>query len=360
MLPSAPGPDAHGGPNRFDPGNGDGWVEASDGRRFWGRFGAAGLLLIDPDDRVLLQHRASWSHFGDTWGLPGGARHGDETAAQGALRESAEEAGVPPELVRVVAETVLDLGIWSYTTVVARAVRGFDAVIGDAESRELRWVPRPEVAGLPLHPGFGGAWPELSSLIDSVPTLVVDAANVIGSRPNGWWKDRAGATERLVERILASLDRGFDAARLLALGTDGESAGRERSASTSDVDHPVEPVNADDTEQPVDPRSASAVSSTAEALAHEPVVTLIRPDVVVVIEGLARDASLDVDGYPLSVVRAEGSGDDAVVEAVAGLVGRKTSRIVVVTADRALRGRVEALGAVAAGPGAFEALIPQA
>jgi uncharacterized protein YaiI (UPF0178 family) len=34
-------------------------------------------------------------------------------------------------------------------------------------------------------------------------TWVVDASNVIGSRPDGWWRDRAGATRRLV----AQLDR---------------------------------------------------------------------------------------------------------------------------------------------------------
>ncbi|WP_255284080.1 hypothetical protein [Nocardia alba] len=28
--------------------------------------------------------------------------------------------------------------------------------------------------------------------------IVVDAANVIGSRPNGWRKDRAGAARRLL------------------------------------------------------------------------------------------------------------------------------------------------------------------
>lgn len=27
---------------------------------------------------------------------------------------------------------------------------------------------------------------------------IVDAMNVIGSRPDGWWRDRAGAVERLV------------------------------------------------------------------------------------------------------------------------------------------------------------------
>jgi hypothetical protein len=32
--------------------------------------------------------------------------------------------------------------------------------------------------------------------------VVVDAANVVGSRPDGWWKDRAGAARRLHERLL--------------------------------------------------------------------------------------------------------------------------------------------------------------
>jgi hypothetical protein len=31
--------------------------------------------------------------------------------------------------------------------------------------------------------------------------LVVDAANVVGSRPTGWWRDRAGAARALVERV---------------------------------------------------------------------------------------------------------------------------------------------------------------
>jgi hypothetical protein len=30
---------------------------------------------------------------------------------------------------------------------------------------------------------------------------VVDAMNVIGSRPDGWWRDREGAIARLVERV---------------------------------------------------------------------------------------------------------------------------------------------------------------
>ena len=31
-------------------------------------------------------------------------------------------------------------------------------------------------------------------------TLVVDGANVVGSVPDGWWKDRAGAARRRHQR----------------------------------------------------------------------------------------------------------------------------------------------------------------
>ncbi|WP_110181730.1 hypothetical protein [Nocardioides solisilvae] len=34
--------------------------------------------------------------------------------------------------------------------------------------------------------------------------LVVDAANVVGARPDGWWKDRAGAARRLHEALLVA------------------------------------------------------------------------------------------------------------------------------------------------------------
>jgi len=36
--------------------------------------------------------------------------------------------------------------------------------------------------------------------------LVVDAANVVGSRPDGWWRDRAGAATRLLGRLGALVD----------------------------------------------------------------------------------------------------------------------------------------------------------
>lgn len=38
--------------------------------------------------------------------------------------------------------------------------------------------------------------------------LVIDSANVIGSRPTGWWRDRPGAARRFVERVRATVAAG--------------------------------------------------------------------------------------------------------------------------------------------------------
>lgn len=39
--------------------------------------------------------------------------------------------------------------------------------------------------------------------------LVVDAANVMGSVPDGWWRDRAGAAERLRDRLVPIAEAGL-------------------------------------------------------------------------------------------------------------------------------------------------------
>jgi 8-oxo-dGTP diphosphatase len=139
---------------------GDAWVEGEHGR-YWGRFGAAGVLAYDPAKGVLLQHRAIWSHNGGTWGLPGGALHKGEDAVGGALREAYEEAAVPPENVEVLFTSVLDLGYWAYTTVVVQVAEPFEPVISDPESIELLWIPLADVESKELHPGFAAAWPDL-------------------------------------------------------------------------------------------------------------------------------------------------------------------------------------------------------
>src|SRR5438445_7735918 len=38
--------------------------------------------------------------------------------------------------------------------------------------------------------------------------LVVDAANVVGSRPNGWWRDRSKAAENLCRGLVDAIDAG--------------------------------------------------------------------------------------------------------------------------------------------------------
>jgi len=154
---------------------GDGWVDCACGHRHWGLHGAAGLLLArrTPDgavDAVVLQHRALWSDQGGTWGVPGGALAPGESAVQGALRESAEEAGIPGETVRVLDSVVLDHGTWSYTTVLAEALHAFQPAATDAESIEVRWVAADDVADLPLLAAFGEAWPGLRARLEAAPT----------------------------------------------------------------------------------------------------------------------------------------------------------------------------------------------
>ena len=59
-------------------------------------------------------------------------------------------------------------------------------------------------------------------------TLVVDGANVVGSRPDGWWKDRAGAARRLHEALLVA-DTAYDEVVLVLEGAakPGVRAGRD-------------------------------------------------------------------------------------------------------------------------------------
>ena len=121
--------------------------------------------------------------------------------------------------------------------------------------------------------------------------VVVDAANVVGSVPDGWWRDRAGATTRLRDNLTP----------LAAAGLTGPG--------------------------------------TPDWVRQPPL------EVVLVVEGAARK----VGGTDqVRVVAATGSGDDAIVDLVRDeCVDRQC---VVITADRGLRARVTALGAAVLGP----------
>jgi 8-oxo-dGTP pyrophosphatase MutT (NUDIX family) len=284
-------------------GDGDGWTRCAAGHRHWGRFGAAGLLLRAPGrpdrpERVVLQHRAWWSHQGGTWGVPGGARDSDETTVAAALRETAEEANIPAAAVRPYGLLVDDHGGWSYSTVLGRPTAPVDPEPTGGESEDVRWIDLPAVDTLPLHPGFAAAWPRLRTPPPPL-RLVVDAANVVGARGggDGWWRDRAGATARLLS-ALAPLAAGLDRADLPP-GVDG-----------GDLDR-------------------------------------LLPRVVVVVEGAARAVLDGGGGWPVEVVAAPGSGDDTLVAVAAD---RDGDQVVVVTADRGLRARLDPVGAGWVGP----------
>jgi hypothetical protein len=124
-----------------------------------------------------------------------------------------------------------------------------------------------------------------------VAVLLVDVANVVGSRPDGWWRDRAGATSRLLDRL----------ARL--------------------------------------PGSVIAGPDGAPLAATE---------VVAVVEGQARAVP---EPAGLRLVRATGSGDDALAGCAVELAaGGDGGALLVVTADRGLRSRLPP-GTSVAGPG---------
>lgn len=62
-------------------------------------------------------------------------------------------------------------------------------------------------------------------------TLVVDGANVVGARPDGWWKDRAGAALRLHEELLVA-DVEFD---VVVLVLEGQAKGGVRAGKDAHV-----------------------------------------------------------------------------------------------------------------------------
>jgi hypothetical protein len=146
--------------------------------------------------------------------------------------------------------------------------------------------------------------------------LVVDAANVVGSVPDGWWRDRPGAARRLAGRIVAVLvARPEDLLDVLA--------GRP----------------------PTSTESAGSDPSEAAVQVH------------LVLEGAASGVD-DLPTHPLlDVVHATADGDAAVVELAGTLAGRD-DRVLVVTADRGLRERVTAAGAEVTGPGALLDALP--
>ena len=150
---------------------------------------------------------------------------------------------------------------------------------------------------------------------------MVDVANVMGARADGWWRDRAGAALRLGREVqaLAARETGPPgppgsrpaAAWVLVLeGRARDAAERLRDLTLPAVDAP--------------PGTAGAPPPAADTAGET--------------------------GAPVRVVTAPASGDDTIVGVVAEVVA-SGENCLVVTADRELRRRCEALAAAVVGPG---------
>ncbi|MFF8936060.1 NTP pyrophosphohydrolase [Streptomyces paradoxus] len=79
--------------------------------------------------------------------------------------------------------------------------------------------------------------------------VVVDAANVVGSVPDGWWRDRRGAAERLRDRLASEGVPAVPGPVEIVLVVEGAARGvesvprvRVSSAPGSGDDHIVEVV----------------------------------------------------------------------------------------------------------------------
>jgi hypothetical protein len=140
-------------------------------------------------------------------------------------------------------------------------------------------------------------------------TIVVDVANVMGSRPDGWWRDRAGAALRLHAEVV----------RLAASG---------RAVPPGETDPPDFVMVLEGAANAAAARMSPAAAPGAPARAGEA-------------------AAGEAQAGEVRVVQARGSGDDAIVAVVRDLPGHR----VVVTADRELRERCVAAGATILGPG---------
>lgn len=141
--------------------------------------------------------------------------------------------------------------------------------------------------------------------------VVVDAANVMGSRPDGWWRDRAGAAVRLhadLAHLAASDGVVVEGHGTMPAGFVLVLEGAARGAMAH-----IE--------------AAGAPGALGDS-------------------DLAGLAAAAAPGQ-VCVVLASESGDDAIVAAVSALSGK----CLVVTADRELRRRCEALGASLMRPG---------
>ncbi len=97
--------------------------------------------------------------------------------------------------------------------------------------------------------------------------LLIDAANVVGSRPDGWWRDRPGAARRFVDRVQRAVDEGRLTPPVVIVLEGAARRGVEAGASGG-VTVLHAPGSGDD----------HLVSATAEATDASEPVTLVTAD----------------------------------------------------------------------------------
>ena len=101
-----------------------------------------------------------------------------------------------------------------------------------------------------------------------VHVLLVDAANVIGSRPTGWWRDRPGAARRFAEAVRESVRDGrLDPPVVLVLEGSARDGIDEGEVDGVEVVHAA--GEGDDTVVALTERNRGAVVVTADRMLAE-------------------------------------------------------------------------------------------
>jgi len=163
--------------------------------------------------------------------------------------------------------------------------------------------------------------------------LVVDAANVVGSRPDGWWRDRPGAAARLVAALAAALRSGALTSPVTVIL---EGAARSGVPATPTETGPGQGAGRGGGDAAEGARSGSGGDAADETGAGSG-------------GGGGAEAAADGAMPILRVLHAPTDGDSAIVAEVIALVGAG-AEVTVVTADRGLRARVVAAGGDVVGP----------
>ncbi|MFD7998215.1 MULTISPECIES: NTP pyrophosphohydrolase [Streptomyces] len=75
-------------------------------------------------------------------------------------------------------------------------------------------------------------------MTDQPLLVIIDAANVVGSVPDGWWRDRRGAAERLRDRLARDGLPGHEGPVELVLVVEGAAKGVESVPGVRVVEAP--------------------------------------------------------------------------------------------------------------------------